>query len=84
MKKITALLKNKSANLVSHKIITILWKKGKEWNKKEEIASLKLIATNEKEKIKENTSKTVFQLEIKKEVLKFEEKLLKEKLAAYS
>ena len=33
-----------------------------------------------KKKIKENTSKTVFQLEIKKEVLKFEEKLLKEKL----
>ena len=53
--------------------------KGKEWNKKE-IASLKLIATNREKKIKENTSKTVFQLEIKKEVLKFEEKLLKEKL----
>ena len=52
--------------------------KGKEWNKKE-IASLKLIATNREKKIKENTSKTVFQLEIKKEVLKFEEKLLKEK-----
>lgn len=78
-KKITALLKKQNANLVSHKIITNIMEKGKEWNKKE-IASLKLIATNREKKIKENTSKTVFQLEIKKEVLKFEEKLLKEKL----
>ena len=78
-KKITALLKKQNANLVSHKIITNIMEKGKEWNKKEK-ESLKLIATNREKKIKENTSKTVFQLEIKKEVLKFEEKLLKEKL----
>ena len=64
---------------VGKKDVIRLTEKGKEWNKKE-IASLKLIATNREKKIKENTSKTVFQLEIKKEVLKFEEKLLKEKL----
>lgn len=78
-KKIIALLKKQNANLVSHKIISDIIEKNNELNKTD-IQSLKLIATNRKKKIKENSLKTVLPLQIKKEVLKFEGKLLKEKL----
>ena len=78
-RKITALVKKQNALATSKKLIAHLLKNESKM-KKNELAVLKSIEVKSKNKDIENYAALLLQLELKKEVLVFEEKLLRKKL----
>ena len=78
-KRINALLKKQSAINASKQIISHLLNKNSNI-KKNEIAFLKNIEAKTQNKTAQNNAVTLLQLELKKEILVFEEKLIQKKL----
>ena len=82
-KKINAILKKQKTLTSSKKLITYLIKKNSD-ARENELDILKSIAVTTDNKIAQNNSNVILKLQVKKEVLKFEEKFLKEKIKTYS
>ena len=77
--KISALIKKQNATNSAKKVISYLLNETPKI-KKNEIIVLKTIETKTQNKVAQNNAVILLQLEIKKEVLAFEEKLLQKKL----
>ncbi len=77
--KINALIKKQSAINASKQVISYLLNKNSDMKKKE-IAVLKSIEAKTQNRVVQNNAVVLLQLELKKEVLAFEEKLLRKKL----